>query len=79
MYAVSAPAGSLTSIGWAPTQGKGPRYIGLDPSQRFLYATNERGDSVVGFHVDPATGRLTPAGQVIRNASPVAIAFVGGA
>ena len=78
LYAVSAPTGSLTSIGWAPTQGKGPRYIGLDPSQRFLYAANERGDTVVGFHVDTATGLLTPAGQVIRNASPVTIAFAGG-
>jgi 6-phosphogluconolactonase len=78
IYGVNAPAGSLTSIGWAPTQGKGPRYIGLDPSQRFLYATNERGDTVVGFHVDPVTGRLTPTGQVIQNASPVTIAFANG-
>jgi 6-phosphogluconolactonase len=58
-----------------PTQGKSPRFIGFDPSYRFLYATNEQGDTIVAFRVDPVTGGLTPTGQVIQNASPVTVAF----
>jgi 6-phosphogluconolactonase len=76
MFAADAKTGLLTSIGWVSTQGRGPRYIGLDPSQRFLYAANEQGDTVVTFRVDSETGRLTATGQVVRNASPVTIAFL---
>jgi 6-phosphogluconolactonase len=79
MYAADPKTGLLTSLGWVSTQGKTPRFIALDPSQRFLYAANEQGDSIVIFRVEPKTGRLTPTGQVVRNASPVAIAFSGGA
>ncbi len=55
-----------------------PRFIGLDPSGRFLYACNEQGDTVVAFRVDPQSGRLTATGRVVRTGSPVAIAFTGG-
>ena len=69
------PNGLLAAVGWDATQGRGPRYIGLDPAGRHLQAANEQGDSVVTFGVDPASGRLTPTGQVIRNASPVTIVY----
>jgi 6-phosphogluconolactonase len=78
MFSVDKKTGLLTSIGWTPTQGKGPRFISLDPSQRFLYAANEQGDTVVSFRRDTATGLLKPAGQVVKNASPVTIAFTSG-
>jgi 6-phosphogluconolactonase (cycloisomerase 2 family) len=58
-----------------PAQGKSPRFIGFDPSYRFLYATNEQSDTIVAFRVDPATGRLTPTDQVVQNASPVTVAY----
>jgi 6-phosphogluconolactonase (cycloisomerase 2 family) len=68
----------LATIGWDATQGRGPRYIGLDPAGRFLQAANEQGDTVVTFARDPASGRLTPTGQVIKNASPVTIVYADG-
>ena len=71
------PEGLLSVIGWQPTQGSSPRFIGLDPAGHFLYAANEQGDTVVTFRVDGASGRLTPTGQVIKNASPVTIVFAG--
>ncbi len=71
--------GSLTSIGWQATQGRGPRFIGLDPTGRFLYAANEHSDTIVTFHRDAETGALTPTGQVIASGSPVAIVFAGAA
>jgi 6-phosphogluconolactonase len=73
IYAVDG--GSLTSIGWQPTQGRRPRFIGLDPAGRFLHAANEQSDTVVTFRVDASTGRLAPTGQVIANGSPVTFVF----
>src|SRR6266851_5574457 len=71
------PEGSLSVVGWQPTQGSGPRFIGLDPAGRFLYAANEQGDIVGTFRVDGSSGKLTPTGQVIKNGSPVTIVFAG--
>jgi 6-phosphogluconolactonase (cycloisomerase 2 family) len=71
----AGPDGLLSVAGWQPTQGSGPRFIGLDPAGHFLYAANEQGDTVVVFKVDGALGKLMPAGQIIRNASPVTIVF----
>jgi 6-phosphogluconolactonase len=76
-YAADASDGSLSPIGWQQTQGRGPRFIGLDPAGRFLHAANEQSDTVVMFRVDAGSGRLAPAGQVIANGSPVAIVFAG--
>jgi len=71
------PEGLLSVVGWQPTQGSSPRFIGLDPAGHFLYAANEQGDTVVTFRVDGGSGKLTPTGQVIKNASPVTIVFAG--
>src|SRR5712692_4724199 len=77
VYAANAADGFLTSIGWQPTQGKVPRFIGLDPAGHFLHAANEQGDTIVTFRVEASSGRLAPTGQVIKNASPVTIVFAG--
>ncbi len=75
VFAADANTGHLSSLGWVPTRGRTPRFIGFDPAQRFLYAANENSDTVVGWRGDPETGLLTATGQTIRNASPVTIAF----
>jgi 6-phosphogluconolactonase len=69
--------GLLSPVGWQPTQGGGPRFIGLDPSGHFLNAANEQGDNVVTFKVDGTSGKLTPTGQNIKNGSPVTIVYAG--
>jgi 6-phosphogluconolactonase len=71
------PEGLLSVVGWQPTQGSTPRFIGLDPAGHFLYAANEQSDTVVTFRVDGSSGKLTPTGQVIKNATPVTIVFAG--
>jgi 6-phosphogluconolactonase len=78
IYAVDQGNGTLRAVEWVPSQGKGPRFIGLTPSGRLLYAANEVGDTVVTYRVDTASGRLTPTGQVVQSATPVTIAFTGG-
>src|SRR5215831_2884023 len=69
--------GLLSPLAWDLTQGRSPRFIGLDPAGHFLYAANEQGDTIVTFRVDKTTGRLAPTGQVVKNASPVTIVFAG--
>jgi 6-phosphogluconolactonase len=76
IFAADASDGRLISIGWQLTQGRGPRFIGLDPTGRFLHAANEQSDTVVTFRVDAGSGRLALSGQVIANGSPVTIAFL---
>ena len=78
IFAVDHAQGTLTPIGWEPTQGKTPRFFALDPTANFLYAANQVSDTIVTFRVNPATGRLSPTGQVIQTGSPVCIIFVGG-
>lgn len=77
IYAADAADGSLTPIAWQPTQGRDPRFIGLDPAGRFLYAANEQADTIVAFRIDTGSGKLTPTGQVINTASPAVIVFAG--
>ena len=42
------------------------------PSARFLYVGNRGHNSIAGFAVDPAAGRLTPAGHAATEAVPTA-------
>jgi 6-phosphogluconolactonase (cycloisomerase 2 family) len=75
IFSADVATGLLTTIGWEPSGGRVPRFIGFEPAKRFLFAANEQSDTVVCLRVDAATGRLTSVGQPLRNASPVAIAF----
>jgi 6-phosphogluconolactonase (cycloisomerase 2 family) len=75
IFAADPGTGLLTSAGWVPSQGRTPRFIGFDPSRRFLFGANEQSDTVVTWRADADKGRLTPTGQPVRNASPVTIAF----
>ncbi len=74
-FAVDAATGLLGAPVWTSTGGRTPRYIGFDPGQRVLYATNEQSDTIVSFRAGE-DGRLIATGRVVKNASPVSIAFV---
>ena len=74
-FAIDPSTGALTSVGWEPTQGKTPRFFGLDPSGTHLYAANQISDTVVIFRVNQVTGKLTPTSEVIKVASPCTMAF----
>jgi 6-phosphogluconolactonase len=83
-FAVDRGAGTLTPIGWAPTHANSPRFFGLDPAAKFLYAANadegfgppeeKSTDTIVQFSVE-ANGELKPTGQVIKTNSPCTIVF----
>jgi 6-phosphogluconolactonase len=68
--------GKLTAAGNVPTQGKTPRFFGLDPTGAYLIAANQDSGNIVVFKIDQKTGGLTPTGDVLEIASPVCVAFV---
>lgn len=47
--------------------------IQITPSGRFLYAPNRGHNSIAGFTVDEATGRLTPIGHMLTEPVPRAV------
>jgi 6-phosphogluconolactonase len=75
IFAIDAK-GKLTAAGNVPTQGKTPRFFGLDPTGAYLIAANQDSDNMVVFKIDQKTGGLTPTGDTIELASPVCIAFI---
>jgi 6-phosphogluconolactonase len=83
IFAVDQRDGTLTSMGWAPTHAKSPRFFCLDPSGKFLYAANadegfsgqQNTDTIVPFGINQANGMLKPTGQVIKANSPCTIVF----
>ena len=77
IFAVDRAAGTLTPVGWEPTQGNTPRHFALDPTANFLYAANQDFDRIVTFRVNKATGKLAPTGEVVKVGSPVSIVFAG--
>jgi 6-phosphogluconolactonase (cycloisomerase 2 family) len=73
IFAIDNATGGLTPIGWESTQGRTPRFFGLDPSGTHLYAANQNSDTVVIFRVDQTTGKLTSTNQIVKVASPSTI------
>jgi 6-phosphogluconolactonase (cycloisomerase 2 family) len=76
-FRIDSTSGSLTSIGSFSTgqgiSGAGPKEVVVHPSGKFLYVSDQEGDSVSGFAIDPSSGALgaitgspfpvTPGGQ----------------
>ena len=77
-YRVDRASGTLSVVGTIPSLPAGVTVrntcsqIYLTPSARFLYVGNRGHNSIAGFAVDPATGRLTIAGHAPTEAVPTA-------
>ena len=75
IFRVDASTGLLSPVAWEPTTGATPRFIGLDPSGTRLYAANQRGDTVVEFDVDEASGALKATGRIVVAGTPVCVVW----
>jgi len=75
IFAIDQAGGTLTPIGWEPTQGRTPRFFGLDPSGTLLFAANQTSDTVVIFRINQTTGALTATNQIVKVATPTTIAW----
>ena len=70
------PNGELTYVGEEWTRGNYPRSFTFDPTGRFLYCCNQRGDNVTVFRVDRKTGGLTFTGHYTPVGNPSMIVFL---
>jgi 6-phosphogluconolactonase len=77
-YRLDRASGTLSAVETTPSLPVGISVrntcsqIHLTPSARFLYVGNRGHNSIAGFAVDPASGRLTPAGHAPTEAVPTA-------
>jgi 6-phosphogluconolactonase len=76
IFSIEDDGARLVLKGFQSTLGKGPRYIGVDPTGRFLLAANQYSDSVILYRIDPQTGALTPTGASVQVGIPVSLLFV---
>lgn len=58
-------SGALRWIEFVPSGGVSPRGFVIDPSGSFLYVLNENPGTLNTFRIDPASGRLLPAGEAL--------------
>ena len=71
-----ADDGTLTYVGEEATRGSYPRSFNFDPTGRFLYVCNQRGDNVTTFRIDAKTGGLAFTGQFTAVGNPSSIVFL---
>ena len=62
-------------LGFAKQGVNFPRNFAIDPSGKWLYVANQKGDTIVQFEINQDTGELKPTGQVTPTITPVAIVF----
>lgn len=76
VFAVDPENGKLTSVEHQSTQGKTPRYFGIDPTGRFIVAANQDSNNLVVFAIDQSTGKLKATGSTLGVPAPVCIKFM---
>jgi len=70
------PDGSLKHLDDVWTRGNYPRSFGFDPSGRFLYCCNQRGDNIAVFRADRRNGELAFTGHYAPVGNPSMITFL---
>ena len=75
IFAIGAN-GTLTHVADEWSRGDYPRSFNVDPTGRFLYCCNQRGDNIAVFRVDRETGGLAFTGQYVPVGNPSMVAFV---
>jgi len=70
------PNGLLTYVGEEWTRGNYPRSFNFDPSGRFFFCCNQRGDNVAVFEVNRDTGGLKFTGHYAAVGNPSIIVFL---
>jgi 6-phosphogluconolactonase len=78
VFSVDAGTGKLRFVECQPSQGKTPRFFGIDPTGEWLLAENQDSDTMVVFRVDAKSGRLSPTAQTVSVGSPVCAVFLPG-
>ncbi len=69
------PNGDLTFVGEEWTRGNYPRSFNFDPTGKFLYCCNQRGDNIAVFQVNVQSGELKFTGHYTNVGNPSMIIF----
>ncbi|MGG3845165.1 lactonase family protein [Aeribacillus composti] len=76
VFKVENDGGKLEFVEWTSTGGHWPRDFVLDPTERFVIATNQESSNAVLFERDPETGKLTRLPSEISVPDPVCVKFL---
>ncbi|MBI2478965.1 MAG: lactonase family protein [Planctomycetia bacterium] len=68
--------GELKFVGAEWTRGNYPRSFNFDPTGKFFYSCNQRGDNIAVFRVDRISGRLNFTGHYTPVGNPSSIVFL---
>jgi 6-phosphogluconolactonase (cycloisomerase 2 family) len=74
-YSINPDTGEVEVIGRYNEGINFPRAFNFDPTGKWLYALNQKGDTIVQFEINQETGELTPTGVEIDSPVPVSLVF----
>ncbi len=75
-FIVDTETGELHDMVRMPIAGKTPRYITLDPTERWLLTADQDSNSIEVFPRDQKTGRLGARAAVVSQTKPQCLVFV---
>lgn len=76
VFRADIQSGELSFIEHTPTEGDWPRDFSLDPTEKFMVASNQESSNLVLFARDEATGKLTLLNSDIAVPHPVCVKFL---
>ncbi|MGF9827871.1 lactonase family protein [Bacillus anthracis] len=76
VFSVDKNSGKLTFMEHTSTEGNWPRDFVLDPTEKFLIATNEKSHNLVLFLRNETTGKLTLLQSDVAVPEPVCVKFL---
>ena len=76
IFKVDPESFNLAFVEHTSTEGNWPRDFILDPSEKFLIATNQNSSNVVLYSRDEETGRLTVLQSDVKVPDPVCVKFL---
>lgn len=76
IFDVDQLTGKLIADGYQSTQGKTPRFFGIDPTGQIIIAQNQNSDSMLLLEIDPDTAHLTPGQEIGSVPAPTCAVFL---
>jgi 6-phosphogluconolactonase len=76
VFSVNQDSGELTFVEYTSTEGNWPRDFVLDPTEKFIVASNQESSNLVLFGRDAETGKLTLIQSDVAVPDPVCVKFL---
>jgi 6-phosphogluconolactonase len=76
LFQINPESGELSFVEHTSTEGDWPRDFEIDPSEKFIVASNQESSNIVLYSRDESTGRLTLLQSDITVPHPVCVKFI---